>query len=187
MTHANLRNKIEQLLSCSAIKIGGDCPWDLQVHNDDFYARVLAEGSLGLGESYMDGWWDCSGLDEFFQRILEARLHTQVKTRKACFDVLKSKLINLQKPSRTFQIGKRHYDIGNNLYRYMLDKLLIYSCGYWENASTLDEAQETPEMARIYSNLGWIAVRQGNAKRDADLRRGTKRIAWEAVRLIEIP
>jgi cyclopropane-fatty-acyl-phospholipid synthase len=140
--HANFRNKIEQLLSFADIKIGGNRPWDLQVHNDDFYARLLAEGSLGLGESYMDGWWDCDRLDKFFHRILRAELDTKVKTRTEFFEVLKSKLLNLQKPSRAFQIGQRHYDIGNNLYRYMLGERLIYSCGYWKNASILDEAQE---------------------------------------------
>ena len=140
--HANFRNKTEQLLSFADIKIGGNRPWDLQVHNDDFCARLLAEGSLGLGESYMDGWWDCDRLDKFFYRILRAELDARIKTRTEFFEVLKSKLFNLQKPSLAFQIGQRHYDIGNNLYRYMLGQRLIYSCGYWKNASTLDEAQE---------------------------------------------
>ena len=142
MPHTNFRNKTEQLFSFADIKIGGNRPWDLQVHNDDFYARLLAKGSLGLGESYMEGWWDCNRLDKFFHRILRAELYTKVKPRKEFFEVLKSKLLNPQKPSRAFQIGQRHYDIGNNLYRYMLGERLIYSCGYWKNASTLDEAQE---------------------------------------------
>jgi len=142
MPHTNFRDKIEQLLSLADITIGGDRPWDIQVHNDDFYARVLAEGSLGLGESYMNGWWDCDRLDKFFHRILRAELDTRVKPWRELFGVLKAKLLNFQKPPRAFQIGQRHYDIGNNLYRYMLGERLIYSCGYWENASTLDEAQE---------------------------------------------
>lgn len=142
MPYTNSRNKIEQLLDFADIKIGGDRSWDLQVHNDDFYARLLAEGSLGLGESYMEGWWDCDRLDEFFHRILQAELYTKVKPRTEFLKVLKYKLFNPQKPSRAFQIGQQHYDIGNNLYRYMLGKRLIYSCGYWKNASTLDEAQE---------------------------------------------
>jgi len=142
MPHTNFRNKIEQLLSFADITIGGDNPWDLEIHDDKFYARLLAEGSLGLGESYMDGWWDCDRLDKFFHRILQAELDTKVKLRTVLFDILKSKLINLQKPSRAFHVGQRHYDIGNDVYQHMLDKQLIYSCGYWKNASTLDEAQE---------------------------------------------
>ena len=142
MPHSDFLNKLEQLLSFADIELGGDNPWDLQIHNDKFFARLLAEGSLGLGESYTDGWWDCDRLDKFFHRILQAELDTKVKLRTVFFDILKSKLINLQKPSRAFHVGRRHYDIGNNVYQHMLDKRLIYSCGYWKTASTLDEAQE---------------------------------------------
>jgi cyclopropane-fatty-acyl-phospholipid synthase len=142
MSHINFRNKLAHLLSLADITIAGDRPWDLQIHHEDFYARVLAEGSLGLGESYMEGWWDCNQLDEFFHRILRAELDTRVIPWTELFEVLKSKLLNLQKPSHAFQIGQRHYDIGNNLYRYMLGEQFIYSCGYWNHASTLDEAQE---------------------------------------------
>ena len=62
--------QIQKLLSLAGITIKGDKPWDIQVHNDRLYRRVLTEGSLGLGESYMDGWWDCARLDEFFYRVL---------------------------------------------------------------------------------------------------------------------
>jgi cyclopropane-fatty-acyl-phospholipid synthase len=157
MSHFNFRNKIEQLLSSADIKIGGDRPWDIQVHNDDLYSRLLAKGSLGLGESYIDGWWDCDRLDKFFHRILQAKLNTRIKTRGEFFDVLKSKLLNLQKPSRAFQIGPRHYDIDNNLYKHMLGEWLIYSCGFWDNASTLDEAQEA-KLDLVCRKLG---LRQG--------------------------
>jgi cyclopropane-fatty-acyl-phospholipid synthase len=138
----SFRDKVERLLSLADVKIGGDRPWDIQVHNEDLYARLMAEGSLGLGESYMDVWWDCRCLDEFFHRILSAELDDKVKPLSGLLSILKAKLVNLQKPSRAFLIGQHHYDIGNNLYRHMLDERLIYSCGYWENASNLDEAQE---------------------------------------------
>lgn len=142
MSRDTLRHKVEQLLALADVEIGGNRPWDIQVHNDRFYARVLAGGSLALGQAYVDGRWDCSRLDEFFCRILRTQLDTMVKPRTWYFDALKARLFNHQKPSRAYQIGRHHYDIGNNLYRLMLDKRLIYSCGYWETASTLDEAQE---------------------------------------------
>ena len=141
MPHSSLRKKMGQLLSLADIKIDGDRPWDIQVHNDDLYARILTEGSLGLGESYMDGWWDCSRLDEFFYRILHAQLDKKVKSRTWYLEALKAKLFNPQKPSRSMQIGQHHYDIDNNLYKCMLDENMIYSCAYWKNASTLEEAQ----------------------------------------------
>ena len=148
----NFRYKVERLLSFADVKIDGDRPWDLQVHNEDLYAKLLAEGSLGLGESYMDGWWDCNRLDEFFNRILRAKLDERVKPWSVLFGILKAKLFNSQKPSRAFQIGQHHYDIGNNLYRHMLGERLIYSCGYWKNASTLDQAQEA-KLDLVYRKL----------------------------------
>ena len=52
------------------IRLNGTRPWDIHVHKPDFYSRVLAGGSLALGESYMDGWWACRALDQFFDRLL---------------------------------------------------------------------------------------------------------------------
>jgi cyclopropane-fatty-acyl-phospholipid synthase len=135
-------NKVERLLALADVKIGGDRPWDIQVYNEDFYARVLAKGSLGLGECYMDGWWDCMRLDEFFHRILQADLDKKVRPWREFLDFLKAKLFNLQNSSRAYKVGHHHYDVGNKLYQHMLDKRLIYSCGRWENVFTLDEAQE---------------------------------------------
>lgn len=90
----------------------------------------------------MDGWWDCDQLDEFFRRILAAELDRQVKPTTDLLRVAKAKLLNRQKPRRAYEIGRRHYDIGNELYERMLDSRMIYSCGYWKDAATLDEAQE---------------------------------------------
>ncbi|MDW7773180.1 MAG: cyclopropane fatty acyl phospholipid synthase [Desulfobulbaceae bacterium] len=141
-TPSSLARKVEQILSYADITIGGDDPWDIRVHNNNFYPRLMANGSLGLGESYMEGWWDCDSLDQFFYKILNAELDSKVKAYREMFDILKSKLINYQKVSRAFDIGRQHYDIGNNLYQHMLDKRMLYSCGYWKDAKTLDEAQE---------------------------------------------
>ena len=60
---------IQSLLSDAGIEINGKNPRDIQVHNELLYQRVLSESALGLGESYLDGWWDCEALDEFISRI----------------------------------------------------------------------------------------------------------------------
>jgi cyclopropane-fatty-acyl-phospholipid synthase len=133
----------EQLLFSAGITINGENPYDIRVHNKNFYQRVLREGALGLGESYMDGWWDCQALDQFLHNILLAKLEDKVKgSWKLTWDVLKSKIFNLQRISRAYQVGEQHYDIGNDLYKAMLDKRMLYTCGYWKNAKNLDEAQE---------------------------------------------
>ena len=135
---------VQKMLEPSDIQINGNRPWDIQIHNPNFYERILSGGSLALGESYMDGWWDCEALDQFFEKILENRLDKKVKTNteRLLRVMLKAMIINPYNRSKAFVIGKRHYDIGNNLFSIMLDKWLNYSCGYWEKVKTLDNAQE---------------------------------------------
>lgn len=135
---------VQKMLEPLDVQINGDRPWDIQIHNPDFYERVLLGGSMALGESYMDGWWDCKALDQFFEIILEAQLYKKVKTnaKLLLWIILKAKITNAQKRSKAYEIGKRHYDIGNNLFSVMLDKGKNYSCGYWKKAKTLDDAQE---------------------------------------------
>ena len=130
-------------MSHADVRINGDRSWDIQVHNENFYRRLLVHGSLGLGESYMDGWWDCERLDEFFYKVLKVGLERKVVSSwKLFFSVLKTRLSNPQRKSKAFHIGGKHYDRGNDLFRNMLDRRMVYSCGYWKNAATLDEAQE---------------------------------------------
>jgi len=137
----NLKQTVQDLLKNTNIKINGKNPWDIQVHNEKFYARLLSQGTLGLGESYMDGWWDCKNIDQFIDKVLRAKLDTKIKG-KLILSLIKAKLTNQQRKSKAHEIGKRHYDIGNDLYKHMLDKRLTYTCGYWKKAKTLDQAQE---------------------------------------------
>lgn len=136
------RHRVEALLTSADIRIGGERPWDLQVHDPNFYARVMAQGSLGLGESYMDGCWDTQSLDGLLYRLLVTRIDRRVPGVEELFDGLRAWLINLQVGRRSLVVGERHYDLGNDLYRAMLGKRLIYSCGYWRHADDLDAAQE---------------------------------------------
>jgi cyclopropane-fatty-acyl-phospholipid synthase len=132
-----------QLLSAAGITINGGSPWDIKVHNEKFYQAVLSQANLGLGESYMDGWWDCAALDEFFSKIIRAQIQDGIKKNPALiYQVLLARASNRQSRNRAFQIGEKHYDLGNELFINMLDKRLVYSCAYWQNAPTLDAAQE---------------------------------------------
>lgn len=134
---------VRQLLEPTGVQVNGPNPWDIHVYNPRFYDRVLQETELGMGESYMDGWWDCEAIDELVNRVLKSRLALQIKGNwKIILHLLKARILNLQASSRAYEIGERHYDLGNELYRAMLDKRLNYTCAYWKNASTLDEAQE---------------------------------------------
>lgn len=133
----------QALLRRADVRVGGSRPWDIQVKNEKFYKRVLRQGNLGLGEAYMDGWWECRRLDLFIDRVIRADLRRKAPVSWAVLlGILLGLALNLQRKSKAFVIGERHYDIGNDLYRRMLDKRMVYSCGYWKDARDLDEAQE---------------------------------------------
>ncbi|HEV2386830.1 MAG TPA: cyclopropane fatty acyl phospholipid synthase [Candidatus Acidoferrales bacterium] len=154
MSSNPLANRAQQILSTADVRIGGDRPWDIAVHNPDFYARVFRQGSLGLGESYMDGWWDCPQLDQFFHRIFLAELERlAARSWRTIWLFLFSFLLNPQAKSRSTRVARQHYDLGNDFFRHMLDRRMVYTCGRWERAATLDEAQE--------AKLGFVCRKLG--------------------------
>lgn len=136
------RSAVEQLLAEAEIRISGDEPWDIQVHDERAFHRFLAEGRLGLGESYVDGWWDCAALDEFFYRAIRAGLDARGQSWRNILPYLSAVLLNKQRKSKAFEIAQSHYDLGNDLFEAMLDRRMVYSCGYWRDAQDLDAAQE---------------------------------------------
>ena len=136
------KEKVLEILALADIEINGADPWDIQIHDERFYQRVLSHGSMGLGESYMDGWWDVAQLDEFFSRVQKAELHDKVKTFSVVWLAAKGRLLNRQAKWSSRRVAHEHYDLGNELYQAMLDKNMQYTCAYWPGARTLDEAQE---------------------------------------------
>ena len=143
---ASAHTFIGELLKKADIHIGGNRPQDIRVHDERFYNRVIRYGTLGLGESYMDGWWDSSALDVFIHTVLMARLDKVVQINFASLlTIAKAFLFNLQSGKDAFNVGKVHYDLGNDLYEAMLGTHMVYTCGYWSGTprtQTLDEAQE---------------------------------------------
>ncbi len=138
--YAGALDTFKRLLARADIQIGGPRPWDIQIHDMRLAERVLAGGSLGLGESYMDGWWVCQALDAFFDRVLRARLDEAVSLG-VTLRSLQAKLFNLQSARRAWQVGKAHYDLGNEFFATMLDSRMTYTCGYWADSRTLEDAQ----------------------------------------------
>jgi cyclopropane-fatty-acyl-phospholipid synthase len=134
-----LKYSIEEIFSAAGITINGTNPFDIRIIDDRFYMRVTADGSLGLGESYMDGWWECDRLDQFMHRLMCSNAEDKVK--KNWKMLLRAAICNVNSKARAFQVGERHYDIGNTLYQKMLDRRMTYSCGYWKDADNLDDAQ----------------------------------------------
>ncbi len=142
MPSARYRKRIEELFTRADVAVDGNRPWDITVSNENLFRRMLAHGSLGFGEAYMDGWWDCERIDQLICRLLGAGVDRQVRTCGAVLASIRARLSNRQTPARSLRVGKLHYDIGNDLYQLMLDSRMIYSCAYWKDAATLDAAQE---------------------------------------------
>lgn len=141
---SSLKEIFDKSFASIGITIDGDKPWDIQIHNPKLYDRIVSEGTLGFGEAYMEGWWDCEALDEFFFRVLYNRLDKKlpIKDFNFIFFTLKAKFKNLQTKSRSKEVAHKHYDIGNELFKKILDKQMMYSCGYWKNTTNPDDAQE---------------------------------------------
>ena len=136
-------HRIAELFRLADIEIGGTRPWDVRIHRERFYQRVMAQGSLGLGEAYMDGDWECEALDQFFDRVIGHRLSDRLGfTLPLALLVAVSRLQNRQTTKRARQAADVHYDLPVDIFEATFDKRLTGSCGYWRDATTLDEAQD---------------------------------------------
>lgn len=147
MVMRQAKKLIVSLLERAGVAINGPRPFDIQVYNEALYARIVRHRSLGLGESYMDGWWDSHAPDQFIAKILEANVAKNLSLSwwsavRLALGFVKDMMVNPQSRRRSFIVGERHYDIGNDIYEAMLDRRMVYTCGYWLCAKTLDQAQE---------------------------------------------
>ena len=145
---------VQDLLASADIQLGGGRPWDIRVHDPRFFRAVLAGGTLGFGESYMEGWWDCDALDEMCCRAIRARLEERVPVNPhTALAVASSFLLNLQTRRRSRLVGKRHYDVGNDFFECMLDPSMQYSCACFRDTDDLAQAQHE-KMDLICRKLG---------------------------------
>ncbi|MEK7143276.1 MAG: cyclopropane fatty acyl phospholipid synthase [Patescibacteria group bacterium] len=134
---------ITNLLKEADIEINGPRPWDIAVHDERVFNRVIRYGTLGLGEAYIDGWWDANSIDVFIHKALTAHLDKAIQINVASvITIAKAFFFNQQSSKKAFEVGEVHYDLGNDLYSAMLDTRMVYTCGYWKDAKNLDEAQE---------------------------------------------
>jgi cyclopropane-fatty-acyl-phospholipid synthase len=140
---------LEGVLSAADVRLGGDRPWDLQLEGmaatRSLIRAVLERGSLGLGECYVEGLWECGALDQLFTRLLLARGDSRLAEGnwlRSALWLLRERVFNLQTPARSTLVARRHYDIAPAVYTAMLDPWLQYSCGYWHQATSLAQAQE---------------------------------------------
>jgi len=152
---------MRELCELAGVELNTNAPDAILVKSPDFYTRVLANGSLSVGETYMDGLWDCARLDSALTKFM--RLHDSDINKFLAehplyllynfFAHLKAKLLNLQSIVRAGIVGEKHYDLGNDLYERMLDSRMQYTCAYWKKAKNLEQAQEA-KLELICRKLG---------------------------------
>ncbi len=146
------QNLLSDCLAVAGIHVNGTRPWDIAVHDDRFFGRVLAFGTLGLGESYMDGWWDCEALDEMCCRAIRARLDRRFAFRLPNVWAMVSALfVNQQTIRQSRKVGRVHYDLSNDFFEAMLDPNMQYSCALFAEGDDLASAQ--------LRKLDWICER----------------------------
>jgi cyclopropane-fatty-acyl-phospholipid synthase len=168
------------MLAPGGIALDGANRWDPQIARSRALWRVLLNGTMGAGDAYVDGDWECAALDEFIDRLLSADADRPLAWRSpvCILNELAARLINLQDSAHARRDIPAHYDIGNDLYAAMLGPTMAYSCGYWKDAATLDEAQVAkfelvcrkvalePGLRILDIGCGWGGFAQYAATRD---------------------
>lgn len=173
VSNVDARQLCVRLLERAGVPIDGPEAWSMRVHDERVWQRLVGERELGIGESYMDGWWDADELDEMLVRVLTSDIRGAIRpSAKLIATAAKAVITNRQTVRRARRNAHHHYDIGNELYAAMLDQRMVYSCGYWDSASDLAAAQEAkldlicrklhlePGMRLLDIGCGWGAFIQ---------------------------
>ena len=146
---------VRNLCSQIGIEINGPKNTDLQVKDPRFYERVLAEGSLGLGESYMDGWWDVGDLLQMNALIARGDVKDKVKQSwPMMWHALKARFTNLQTADKADIPAKDHYDVTIEAYLSMTDHWHALSCGYWRRPDDDLESSSAAKLELICRKIG---------------------------------
>lgn len=136
-----IKRIVSDLMARADVTLNGSRCWDIQVHNDRFYRRVL-RGSLGLGESYMDGDWEVESLDSLFSRFFSADLRGEILYQiNHLLLILQARLLNLQSPTRARAVAEAHYDIDHRMYELFLGPYNQYTCCFFNGTDDLQQAE----------------------------------------------
>lgn len=137
-----LEDKVSELLKNAGIAINGSNSYDIHIHDERLFKRLKYQTSLGAGEAYMEGWWDCESLDQLFERLCRHELSNDINNKSTVLiKVLMNTFVNMQTHVRSLVVAENHYNLGNELYEKMLGPTMAYTCAYWKGAETLDQAQ----------------------------------------------
>jgi len=128
-------------------------PVQVRVHDPAFYRLVAATGSVGAGEAYMDGYWDCDDLVGLMRLLVRNRdLLDGMETGVARLGGLAMRGWNALR--RNTRDGSRrniaaHYDLGNDFFSLFLSPDLMYSSALFEREDDTLETASTRKLDRI--------------------------------------
>jgi cyclopropane-fatty-acyl-phospholipid synthase len=127
------RGAVERVLARIDVRIDGGRPWDIRVLDERFFRRAILQGSMGLGEAYMDGWWQCGDLEELSRRFLASDLEDRFAFLPSYVAPrLAARLTNQQDVARSRRVADVHYSMDNDLFSRFLGRYKMYSAGYFE-------------------------------------------------------
>lgn len=137
------QKRLTAALARAGVTLDGPEEWDPQVRDHRLFDRLSRAGMVGLGDAYVDGWWECRAIDQLFDRALRADVPAEFRMLPAVFvNQARERLLNLQTRRRAGWNGRAHYNLGNDLFEAMLDRRLTYSCAFWGEGDDLHAAQE---------------------------------------------
>jgi len=120
-------------------------PVRVRVHDWRFFTRTLTGGDIGVGESYMEGEWDCSDLTELIrlflieQNVIDHRSPWMWLSRVAH---RARRILDANTRSGSRRNIRYHYDLSNQLFATFLDESLTYSSAVFSgSAASLADAQ----------------------------------------------
>jgi cyclopropane-fatty-acyl-phospholipid synthase len=159
-----MRSSFESVLDTAGLTINGANPWDPIIHDRQCLQQIERRASLGLGESYMDGRWECEDLPEFFRRLTASDLKRVLRRHPAQLVRHLAFLLRMAAATSTTSSTavSAHYDRDRRLFEAMLDSRMTYSCALWSDASNLDDAQ----LAKLDLVLDKLDLSQGKTLLD---------------------
>ena len=160
----NAEKFVRDLFSQVEIEVNGSNPWDPQVHNPAAYNMMVSRGSVGLGETYMHGYWDCEQLDQFFARVTSVDLRKLIPVNFPTVSLaVGAYLKNRQLPKAAWEVGRMHYDLPDEVWEATLDSAMTGSCAYYRNPTdTLEEAQ----LNKCRMTLDKVGLKSGHSLLD---------------------
>ncbi|MEN9413597.1 MAG: Cfa2: cyclopropane-fatty-acyl-phospholipid synthase [Candidatus Parcubacteria bacterium] len=142
------------ILAVAGITLNGPHSWDPQIRDSRVFRRVLLHGSLGAGESYMDGWWEVRDLVGMFDRLMRSGQIDKFSQLWQVFWRWRKRLMNLQSIARARIVAEQHYDLSNEFYRLWLDPTMAYTCGYWQHGVKNLHASQIAKYDLLCRKLG---------------------------------